>query len=142
MNLLDNVAIDRVSNAEVAATTDVNGTGVDMQGYDGVVFVASLGTLTSSQVTTLKAQGSSDDGSADTYADITGAVTSAMDDADSNLLLILDVYRPLERYVRPVLDRGTANAVLDSIVAIRYRASKAPVTQGATVSASETAVGA
>lgn len=131
--LLDEIKITRVSNAAAAGTSDVNGTGVDMQGFDGVLFVAALGALSATQVTSLKAQSSSDDGSTDAYADISGAVTAAAADGDSNKLLVLDVHHPLERYVRPVLDRGTANAVLDGIIAIQYRGNR-PTTNGSTVS--------
>jgi len=132
--LLDEIKITRVSNAAAAGTSDVNGTGVDMQGFDGVLFVAAVGTLTATQVTTLKAQSSTDDGSTDAYADISGAVTAALADGDSNKLLVLDVHHPSERYVRPVLDRGTANAVLDGIIAIQYRAGSRPTSNGSTVS--------
>lgn len=131
--LSDDCAVDRVMNGVVAGTTDQNGTGVNMAGYDGVLFIALLGALTANQVTQLKAQQSSDDGSSDTYADIEGSQTAAMGDDDDNDMLVLDIYRPEEGYVRPVLERGTANAVIDGIIAIRYKARDLPITQGARV---------
>lgn len=131
--LSDDVAIDRVMDAQAAGATDVNGTGLSLDGYDGILFIALLGTLTASQVTTLKAQQSNDDGSSDAYADIADSQTDAMDDADDNDMLVLDIFRPEEEYVRPVLERATANAVIDGIIAIRYHAKDRPVTQGARV---------
>jgi hypothetical protein len=101
------------------------------------MFVALLGTLTASQVTQMKAQQSSDDGSSDAFADLTGTQTTAMDDADDNKMIVLDVYRPRERYVRCVLERGTANAVIDGIVAIPYGPRKKPTSDHSTVQASE-----
>ena len=134
------VAIDRVVNATAAGATDVNGTGVDMQaggGADGVMFIASIGTLTATQVTQMKAQVSSDDDVADTYADLKNSQTDAMADGDSNKVIVLDVFQPPERYVRPVLERATANAVIDGIVAIRYRLSKVATSHGTTVQTSK-----
>lgn len=132
-HLSDVVKTVRVMNAVAAGTTDQNGTGVDMQGYDAVRFVAGFGTLTATQVTSLKAQQSSDNGSSDAYADIEGSDTGNAGDDDDNDLLITDLIRPTERYVRPVVLRETANAVIDFVIAELYRARDIPVTQDATV---------
>jgi hypothetical protein len=116
--------------SSVAAGTSVqNGTGVDMAadgGYDGVLFVLLVGTLTATQVTALKAQQSSDDAATDAYDDLAGTLTGPFADADSNKMIALDVFRPAKRYVRPVVNRATANAVLDGVVAIQYRGRKVP----------------
>jgi hypothetical protein len=131
--LSDDVKIDRVVDATAAGTTDVNGTGLSMAGYDGIMFIALLGTLTATQVTALHAQQSSDDGSADAYTDIEGSATDPLGDDDDNDMLVLDIFRPQEAYVRPVVDRATANAVIDGVIAIRYKATNRPVVQGARV---------
>lgn len=131
--LTDEIKIDRVMNAVAAGTTDQNGTGLDMSGYDGVVFIASFGALTANQVTLLKAQQSDDDGSTDSYGDLEGTATTALADTDGNKQLVLDIVRPRKKWVRPVIDRGTANAVIDGITAIRYRARSVPTSQGSSV---------
>jgi hypothetical protein len=136
------VDISRVSNAAAAATTDVNGTGVSTAGWDGVLFVALLGTLTTTHQTSLKAQQSSDNASADDYTDIAGSSTGNMADGDSNKIILLDVFRPTKEYVRPVLDRGNANAVVDGILAIRYAGRNIPITQGSTVSVQDYVISA
>ena len=132
--------ISRVSNAVAAGTTDINpSNGVDMSGWDGVCFVFGFGTLTSGAVTGIRAQSSEDDGVADTYADIAGSAQTVAD-TESNKLRYMDILRPPERYVKPYVDRATQNAVLDFIIAIRYRAHGAvvqPVTQPATVAGGE-----
>lgn len=138
MNLSKNVKIDRVMNAVAAGTSDQNSASVDMAGFDGVMFIAFLGTLTATQVTLLTAQHSSDDSS---FANITGGSTSAMADGDSNKMLFVDVFKPQNRYVRAVVDRGTANAVIDGVLAIQYVGDKAPFTH-ADVSQSALVVGA
>jgi hypothetical protein len=51
-------------------------------------------------------------------------------------MLLLDVYRPAKRYVRPVVVRGTADAAIDGVIAILYGPEKEPPTADATVAAS------
>jgi hypothetical protein len=124
-----------VSNAGAAAgVTNVNGNHVDMQGFDGVLFIAVLGALTATQVTSLKAQSGKLSNDSD-QADLAGTNTGPAADTDSNKTLVLDVYRPQDRYVRPVLVRGTANAVLQALLAIPYSAMSKPVVKDASVSA-------
>lgn len=149
-NFLTYKSAQRQINATAAGTTVLTGpNSFDTQGYDGVVFIAAIGTLTATQVTFLAAQGSADGttwGAVGTAASptnlISGAQTAAMADADSNKLLVLDVFRPQQRFIRAVLYRGTANAVVDGVVAIRYEAKKLPTVQDSTtVSQSKFVVG-
>lgn len=136
MNLIKNVKVTRVMNAVAAGTSDQEGSVLDMQGFDGVVFVAAFGTLTASQVTSLKAQQGAASNLSDA-ADLEGTATGPLADGDGNKLLVLDVYRPQERYVRCVVDRGTANAVIDGVIAIQYAGAKLPIAQGSTVAFAE-----
>jgi hypothetical protein len=130
----------RVSNAVAAGTTDVTpAAGVDTAGYDGVCFLFGFGTITSGAVTSVKAQSSSDAAVADAYSDIAGS-SQTVADTESNKTRYLDILRPPERYVLPIVDRGTQNAVLDGIWAILYRAHGAtvqPVTHDTSVSGGE-----
>lgn len=125
-----------ISLAPVAAGTTVqNGTAIDMQGWDGVLFVCFFGTITATGVQGLKAQqGAASDGS--DGADLAGSLASVTD-AQSNTLAVVDVYRPQERYVRPVVTRATANAVINGVIAIRYKGRKAPVTFSSSVASSK-----
>ena len=133
--LTENARFARVLDGAAAGQGTSNGTGVDMTGYHRVIFVAALGAITATGTVTLKAQQSSDDGVADAYADLDGASVAA-DDQDGDKLLILEIPHPRKRYVRPVLVRAVANAVIDGIVAIQGEPMNAPVTQPATVAAS------
>ncbi len=136
MNLSKEVKVTRVMNAVAAGTTNQNSTVLDMQGFEGVMFVAAFGALTATQVTSLKAQqGTLSDGS--DMADLAGTLTGPLADTDGNKLLVLDVFRPQERYVRCVVGRGTANAVIDGVIAIQYCSRKAPTTHDTTVAFSE-----
>lgn len=130
-NLSAAIKITRVSNAAAAATTDVESSAVDMQGFEGVMFLAMLGTITSGAVTSIKAQQSSDNGVADAWSDLEGTAVTVADD-DDNQVFGLDIFKPLKRYVRCVVDRGTQNAVVDGVVAMQYGARVAPTTQDAT----------
>lgn len=138
--LLERIRLVRCMNAVAAGTSDQNGTGVDMQadgGYDGVLFIAAFGTLTATQVTSLKAQASDDDGSSDAYNDIAGSDSGNLDDGDDNECVLLDVARPVKRYIRPVVLRGTANAVIDGVFAVMYRGRSPASTQSSSVALSE-----
>lgn len=116
----------QVKTAVAAGTSDINSDTIDMQNWDGVLFITSFGTITSGAVTSVKVQQDTDSG-AGTMADLLGS-GQAVADSDSDQCVVHDLYKPLERYVRIVVDRATQNAVLNSIVAIQYRGSKTPAT--------------
>lgn len=134
--LQDHKIIDNCVAATAAGTTDVNGVTIDMEGFEGVFFVVRFGTLTATQVTRLKAQQDTDSG-AGTMADLLGTMSTALADGDSGKSLTLDVFRPQERYVRCVVDRGTANAVIEGGIAILYGPTTLPVTQPASIISKE-----
>jgi hypothetical protein len=139
MNLGKNTKTTVVSNAVAAGTTAVDPTAVDMQNFESVMFIVQFGTITASAVTSVKAQQSSDNGSSDAFADLEGTGQTVAD-TDDDLAFIIDIVNPQERYVKPYVSRGTANAVIESITAIQYGSRKMPVTQGATVGGIETHV--
>lgn len=136
MNLLKDIKITRVMNAVAAGTTDQNSDEIDMQGYDGVVFIAAFGALTATQVTSIKAQQDTVTGMAGAQ-DLKDTKVGPLADGDGNKCLVLDVYRPQERFVRCVVDRGTANAVIDGVIAIQYKGKKLPITQPSSVAFNE-----
>lgn len=130
-NLLKDVTITRVMNAVAAGTTAQNSSVIDMSGWDGVTFILAVGTLTATQVTSLKCQQGNVSNLSDA-ADLAGTLVGPLADGDSNKCLVLDIYRPTDRYVRAVVGRATANAVIDGVLAIQYRGRKSPVTQDTT----------
>jgi hypothetical protein len=50
---------------------------------------------------------------------------------------VTDVFRAQKRYVRAVVTRGTANAVIDGVIALQYSARVQPVTNDSTVKATK-----
>ena len=69
-------------------------------------------------------QGTESDGS--DMADLAGTAISVAD--DDNQMVALEVRNPWGRYVRVVVDRGTANAEVDFGVAIQTERFEEPVT--------------
>lgn len=136
-NLLNNVETIRVANAASAAQTAVESAAVDTAGKIGVRFTALLGDVTSGSALGLKIQGSADGSTG--WTDLTGTLSHAAGASDAdNKVLILEVVRPIHRYVRAVLSRASANAVVDGILADVYGPKETPVVQGSTVLASRT----
>lgn len=119
------------STAVAAGTIDVTPTALSMAGFDSIAFEVVMGTITSGAVTSILVQQSDDAaGSPDSF-DTIQSITVA-DDGDDKLYLT-DTVRPSKAYVRCVIDRGTENAVVNSIVAIQYGARTLPVTHAASV---------
>jgi hypothetical protein len=129
----------RVLAPQAAGTSNVNTTGVNTAGFESVEFIVGAGALTATQVTSLKLQSSDTDGS---YADVTGAVTTALADGNSNTLMRVELFNPQKPWVRAVVNRGTANAVIDLGVAILRGPQTQPITEDATVAQTKVVVGA
>lgn len=122
-----------VSPAVAAGVTTINTTAVDTQGFGGIAFIANFGTLTATQVTSVKAQQSDDDGATDAYSDIAGSSTGPLADGDSGKSLIIDIHKPRKRYVRLVVVRGTANAVINNVTALLFNPSHTPPAADASI---------
>lgn len=130
-----------IAHAPVAAGTSniTDCVVIDTQGYEGLRFIVGFGTITSSAVTSLKAQQSEVKASATSLtngADLAGTgITVA--DTDDNKIFIMDIYRPAERYVQLFINRGIANAVVDFAIAELYGARKLPVPASSDVAQQE-----
>lgn len=120
MNLSKSVKITKVVDATIAGTSAVNGSEVDMSGFEGVIFIAKIGTAAADNG--IKVQ-------QDTATGMSGAAdlegTSNLSDGTEETL-ITDIYRPREQFVRPVVVRGTSTTV-ESVYAIQYGAATCPV---------------
>lgn len=118
-NVSEDRAVVRVSAAVAAGTTDINCSSVRATGLGDITFHALFGTITATAVTSLKVQDSDDDS---TFADNpnVAAVTVADTDDDSvkSIRVAKEHFQAGRPYVRLVVDRGTANAVLDGAIAV------------------------
>lgn len=109
--------------AQTAATSAVNSDIIDMQGFEGVIFLTRFGTAAADN--SVKIQSGANSSLTDA-ADLED--TSVVSGADpSNEAVYVDVYKPQERYVRLVASRGTSST-LGEIWAIKYGARKLPQT--------------
>lgn len=130
-NIALRTALKRVMNAVAAGTTTQTSSAVDMAGYQGVRFIVSLGAVTATGVPAVKA--SDCDTSGGSYSDIAGSLgTAYVASTDDNKVWVLDIYRPTHRFVKCIVTRGTANAVIDGIVAELYEPRNQPAIDDAT----------
>jgi hypothetical protein len=136
-NLDSATKVTRVMNAQAVATTNVNGSILDMEGFEGVEFILLGGTITDGLLS-IKAQ----DGAAANLSDAADLANTlvTLQNTDDNKAAVLDVVKPIKRYIRPVVVRGGATgAVIDGVIAIQYGAKKKPVSNDAsTVGSTET----
>jgi hypothetical protein len=135
-NLTDKVEI-RVVNAPIAnaSNTDDNSDRIDMQGWDGVVFITPVTDSAITGVAKLQVEQNTADQDAGMAA-LSGAsatVTSAANDDLNDKALVVDVYRPRERYVQGVLTSTVANIAFGNTIAILYSGIKMPPAVHATI---------
>ena len=125
------VTIAITSANGVAATSDINGVTLDMQGFESVLMIVTFGVITGSAVTTIKAQQDSASGMG-SAADLLGT-SQTIADTDDEKTFYINLVKPQERYVRLVVPRATQNAVVASATYIQTGAKKAPTTHGTNV---------
>ena len=118
------IKVDGTNYTGAANTTDLTSEYVDTQGFEGARFICGFGAITSGAVTSVKVQQC--DTSGGNYADLEGTGITVADD-DDNQITVVEVYRPRERYLKHVVDRGTQNAVIDFLIVELYGAIEQPV---------------
>jgi hypothetical protein len=131
MDLGKMLKFERAMQGQAAGATDVNGDIIDTQGYDGCLFVFSLGAIVAGAATSCHVQQDTDSAGG-TMQDLTGSKVTYVD-TDDNKSAVIDVYKPRERYLRPVVKRATQNATIDSVVAILYSGLRSPTTNAGDV---------
>ena len=139
MNLLNNVAFNQVAALSSGNTDIQGGTVLDMEGYEGVCWIAAFDGNTnstggysilrhyqasSSESTSMTATGTT------TLAGGQAAVpaTTATGLLDTTLL-VLDIYRPLKRYVTAYVTKDSTNSVNLEVFGVRYNGKLGAITQ-------------
>lgn len=124
-----------------AGTSDVFTEIVDMQNFTGILIIVALGTIAASGAVTTKVQ----QGQIAAMSDAADIATSAIGptaDTDDNKLIMTELIRPTERYVRMSIVRAdAANSTIDSVTVILFGARKSPVAADATVYSQEIIAG-
>lgn len=133
MNLSKNVQVDQVLGYFAAGTTKRTSTILDMAGYDGVMFVASLGTLIDAGTVDVFVEQNTVN-STSGMARLAGQAAYTVTAANASLTqsaIVVDVYRPVEQFVQCNITPAAQNAVVLGIVAIRYSGRVKPTLNAA-----------
>lgn len=107
--------------AAQTASANVNGTAMDMSGWDGCLYVFNLGAMASGATFDARIVQSANANMSGATNITNAALTQVTSTSNTNTVQI-DVWRPTSRYIRSATQPGTANSTF-SAVAIRYRAS-------------------
>lgn len=116
MNILSE-SVNINAYAASGATTPLNTSVLDMDGYEGVLFIAAATVTSTAQH--LKMQMGTASGS---LSDATGRVEHSV------VGLYLDVFRPTKRFVQGSFTASGASSPGRAITAIRYGARNQPAT--------------
>ena len=125
----ENVRTEIAIVATAAGTTDVNGASTDMDGYRNCRFTVVFGAISANAVTSLQMQHRAL--STDSWEDVGDELDVAAD--DDNQVFQIDLAVVTKRYVRGMVDRGTANAAIAIALYDKYNAKEMPVDRPATV---------
>lgn len=133
MNLSKNVQVDQLLGYFAAGTTKRTSTIIDMAGYDGVMFIASLGTLIEAGTVDVFVEqntANSTSGMARLAGQTAHTVTAA-NALLSSSAIVVDIVNPTEQYLQCNITPASQNAVVLGIVAIRYRGRVKPTLNSA-----------
>lgn len=128
VNVKEDMQLDAQYITAAADNATYGGTGVDMSGYQGVVFIAQFAQGTSATLS-IKAQqdSASDFGSA---ADLLSTSVDFVVGTETDAFAFVEVLNPAERYVRPVVTvPNIATPTGLAIFSIRYGKDRRPETQ-------------
>lgn len=129
------IKVDGTNYLGAAGTSDLTSEAIDTEGAESVVIGIMMGTITSGAVTSAKV--TQCDTSGGTYADLLGS-SQTIADTESNNVVLWEIVRPRERYLKTVLDRGTQNAVANAMFVVLNGVRSLPATQSALVIGPET----
>lgn len=116
-----------VEGSAAAASSNLTGDEVDVTGFEGIKFFAIVTSASSVSTCSLKAQSAAS--TTATFIDIAGSTAeyAAGPTARTNLL-VTQVHKPIDRWVRPYLTLDVSNHAVGGIFAELYGPKKAPVT--------------
>jgi len=138
MQLTNETKAILAKTAVAAGATDItDATAVDTQGFNGVRFTFAFGAIVAGAVTSVAAAGAATSSPTPGTDDLAGTKITVAD-TDDDKIVVLDIYRPAQRYIRPFVKRATQNATVNAILAELYgSARKEPVAKDTTVASQE-----
>ena len=116
--------------AGAAAATNINGSILDMEGFEGVMVKVQTGPIVAGAVTSIKMQQDSASGMG-AAQDLLGT-GQTIADTDDNKMFYIDLKKPTKQFVRLVVLRATQDATVAATYE-QYGAKKRPVTHGTNV---------
>lgn len=122
----NNNIVEKITGGAAAGTTAVNGNSLDMRNYRRYAAVVGIGTIVANAVTSIKAQGSTDNSS---WNDLAGTKINVADDDDDEIF-VLEIVEPLHRYNRVVISRATQNATVQASYYIKGEGINMPLGVG------------
>jgi hypothetical protein len=136
MNLSRNVNIIQAGGYFAAGVTKRTSSILDMSGYEGVIFIVSLGTIINAGTLDAYAEEHSlnqTSGMARIPAASTVVTVNTTMAALTQSCIIVDYYQPVKRYVQFNITPASQNAVVLGITAIQYTGKVKPPTADASV---------
>ena len=118
-----------VENNVTAGQATTVGEIIDTAGFGGACFIYKLGTVVDAAAITLTIYSGTDAAVSDVAALSGATAVVATTSSDGEQLLIVDVKKPLERYLRPTIVTAMQNVEIDSAICILYNPDVLPVTQ-------------
>ena len=123
------LTVDGTNYEKTAGTGDALTSGsIDTQGYDAALIMTQFGAITASGTVTQTIQASPDNSTWNAIKDANGganqgnAISYVVPSTAQYGTLEIDIYRPTDRYLRVINTRATANAAIDTVTVILYRA--------------------
>lgn len=114
----------------VSGTADVTSTVIDTKGFDSVAIVVHLAAIATGSVCDLflqEADAASNSSTLTSGADLAGSSVTVADD-DDNQVFVIEVCKPLKRFLQLTINKDASNAVAASAVAYLYNADAVPTT--------------
>lgn len=127
-NLLTSTKVLKLAEYQAASQTNITDADeVDMEGYESVLFIVTLGTMVAGSKLTLTIYQGDTSGALSESEATSGEVTS---DGTDDTQILLEVVKPQYRYLEPRLTIAEEDAEVENIIAIvgnpRERATTQP----------------
>lgn len=134
-NLGSELLIEAIGNP-IAAADDIeeDSAAIDMANYQGILFIAPISESAAGAVARLAVLTcETDDGE---FVEVAEAEAVAEEEGDlDNLLLTVNLYKPVDRYVMASRRSATANIAFGHLISEKYGGRKSPAPDAATVAA-------
>lgn len=112
------------------ASVNTNGLTIDTQGWDGIEYKFNVGTMANGATFDARIVSSANSNMSGN-TNITNAAITQLTNASNANMVIIDVWRPTNRYVRSAVQAGTANTTWGCIATLYRHTGTSPVTQNA-----------